>query len=69
MEPLAIAVKSPVVLIVPGAVGVLDHVPPVGPLAYVVVVPVHTVAGPVIGSGRGLTVTSRVAVQVVADDV
>jgi hypothetical protein len=66
--PAAIPFTTPVVLFtVPTAVLELLQVPPVAAIARVVVVPVHTVALPVIGAGAALTVSTRVTLQPVGN--
>ncbi len=41
----------------------LAHVPPAGVLVSIIVLPTHTIAGPAIADGPGLTLTVLVAMQ------
>jgi hypothetical protein len=67
--PVANPVTTPVVEpTVPTVTFVLLHVPPVVAFVSVMVEPKHTVDGPAIVSGNGLTVNVNVAVQPLATE-
>lgn len=63
--PVTTPLADPIVTMAayPGAL----HTPPLVASASVMVLPTHTREGPVIGDGRGLTVTPRVTVQKVPE--
>lgn len=65
--PAESPVTTPVALIEPWVVLLLDHVPPAGVLLSVVVRPTHTVAGPVIAVGNALTVATTEEAQPVGN--
>lgn len=66
--PAATPVNTPLVEpIVPTAILLLLQLPPVIPSINVIVLPEHTVVGPVIGPGAGFTVTVVVTKQPVGN--
>ncbi len=66
--PAAIPVTVPVVLMVAIPVALLVHVPPVGVLDKLVVLPTQTVELPVMADGSGFTVIIVVVIQVVGSE-
>ena len=66
VRPVTTPVADPMLAFV---VTLLDHVPPNESSTSVIVAPTHTVAGPVIGAGRGLMTTVTLPVIVSWQDV